>query len=91
LSTNKIDVLPKYAVEYLTNVRAFDSQTVIGFGHLSLLYFWDVETRQVKARLNRYVDAVDVTPDLTRLATGSTDRIEVWNYQTIIQQLSGVK
>lgn len=89
LSTGEVDILPKYAFEFLTNIVAFDSNIVIGYGRASLLYFWDVETRTVAARLNRYVMSVDVTPDLTRMATGSGYMIEVWNYQTIIDQISG--
>jgi hypothetical protein len=87
---NKVEILPKLAIEYLTNVAAFDSHTVIGYGGLSLLYFWDVEKRTVVARLNRYVDAVDVTSDLTKLVTGSGNMLELWNYRTIINQLSSI-
>jgi hypothetical protein len=89
LLSNEVETLPKYGLEYLSQVKAFDSETVIGFGRASLLYFLDVETRSVAARLNRYVFSVDVTSDLSRMVTGSGYMVEVWDFQTIIEQLSG--
>jgi WD40 repeat protein len=89
LETGEVEILPKYAIEYLTDMAAFDSQTIIGYGRGSLLYFWDVETRSVAARLNRYAISVDVSDDLTRMATGSGYMVEIWDYQTIVDQLAG--
>ncbi len=79
-------------LELFSDVTRFlpvGSETLFVYDRLRLLTFWDMESWTVLARLNRYTSAVDLSPDGTRLATGSGYRVEIWDYPAIIDQLRG--
>lgn len=87
--TGELAPLLSHNLRNTNELKAFDAETFLSYGRISLLYFWDVETRSVVARLNRHAFAVDVSADRTRMATGAGYLVEIWDYQTIVDQLSG--